>query len=323
MSTIDPNSFALRIGMDLFKARQPLAAALVYAEIAGSGYSTPELWCGLGASLLASRGQFVRTPFEVWAAKVFRRGEPGFGGTPYAAVVQDWLPALPDYPNSQPLSDAEIPEMIEFLQVNEAVLPGAVATLAPDAAMSVVMALGDRAHPLYLPLLRAAVEGKLGDGAGRSALKRVGPFLDRPEMLASLLVASTSPRREELEPYLKFLLQRLPEGWDQPRTSPCPPYQGIGKIDIELVAVGTDPSAVAAVLQERLGAVDRDVSSWMAQVPCMMKRGAMRDDALRLQLALEPLGAKVELHGFTYSGEPAAPKKTPEAAQKKPWWKFW
>lgn len=324
MSTIDPNEFALRVAMDLFKARQPLAAALVYAEVAGSGFATAELWCGLGASLMKSRGMMVRKPFEVWAAKVLRRGEPAFKGTPYADVVKDWLPELPDAPNTAPLQDAEIPAMIEFLLVNEAVLVDAVAALTPDAAMSMVMALGDRKHPLYVPLLRAAVEGKFGDGAARSALKRIGAFLDRSDMQASLLNLSLSPQREELEPYLGFVVQRLPEGWDKPRASACPPYEGIGKINIELVSAGTDPAALTSVLRERLGAAERDVASWIANVPCIVKRGAMRDDAIRLERALEPLGAKIVLHGFTYSHEQAPPKTGNGApAEKKPWWKFW
>ena len=58
--SIDSNQHALRIAMDLFKGRQPLAAAIVYAEVARSGHSVPELWCGLGAALMASRGRLVR-----------------------------------------------------------------------------------------------------------------------------------------------------------------------------------------------------------------------------------------------------------------------
>lgn len=93
---MSPIDLGLRIGMDLFKARQPLAAAIVYAELARSGVSSPELWCGLGSSLMASRGRFVRKPFEDWAAKVFRRGAPLFAGTPYDGPVSEWLTELPD-----------------------------------------------------------------------------------------------------------------------------------------------------------------------------------------------------------------------------------
>jgi hypothetical protein len=324
MSGIDPNQFALRIGMDLFKARQPLAAAIVYAEIASTGLSAPELWCGLIASLMGCRGRIVRKPFEIWAAKVFRRGELSLKGTPYDDVVKDWLPELTEVLSTAPLQDAEIPTMIAFLLVNEAVLIDAVAALPQDAAMSIVMALGDRKHPIYVPLLRAAVEGKLGDGAARSALKRIGPFLERPDMQASLLTVSNSPLGAELEPYLGFVLKRLPEGWDKPHATVCPPYEGIGKINIELLSAGTDRAAVANVLLERLGASERDSSSWLNHTPCFIKRGAMRDDAMRLESALKPLGAAVKLHGFTYSHEePPMNTGNGVSAEKKPWWKFW
>ncbi len=82
--------------------------------------------------------------------------------------------------------------------------------------------------------------------------------------------------------------------------------------------------SVASALRERLGAAERDARSWAAHAPCMVKRGAMRDDAIRLTSALEPLGAKVTMHGFTYSHE-KKPKGSPPGASspQKPWWKFW
>lgn len=325
MNGIDPNQHALRIGMNLFKGRQPLAAAVVYAEVARSGFASAELWCGLAASLMGSRGTFVRKPFEVWAAKVLRRGEAAFAGTPYAEVVQDWLAELPDAPRTAPLADAEIQEMIDFLLVNEAVLTDAVLALPPDAAMGVVMALGDRKDPMYVPLLRAAVEGRLGDGAARSALKRIGPFVGRSDMQASLLIVSQSPMGEALGPYLGWVVDKLPAGWDGPRTSACPPYEWIGKIDVELVAAGTDHAATAAVLREKLGAAERDARSWVEHAPCVIKRGATRYDTLELKSALEPLGATLKLSGFTYSdgSKPHEEESSPPVEKKKPWWRFW
>jgi hypothetical protein len=62
----------------------------------------------------------------------------------------------------------------------------------------------------------------------------------------------------------------------------------------------------------------------MAHAPCFIKRGAIRDDALRLQSTLELLGVKVVLHGFTYSHEePPAETSNGASAEKKLWWKFW
>jgi hypothetical protein len=314
---------ALRAAMDLFKAGQPLASALVYAELAEDrvGTDDAELWCGLGSALMASRGRLVRAPFEEWASKVFRRGAPLFRGTPYAPVVAEWLEELPSAASALPLADAEIPSMIAFLLVNEAVLPDAIAALPGDDAMGVVMALGDRADPLYVPALRAAVEGKFGGGAARSALKRIGAFLDRPEMQASLLAASQGAIREELGPYLSFITDRLPVGWDGPRAVACPPYRGIGPMEIELTAAGSDAQACAALLCKHLGAAPRDAASWVAHAPCVVKRGAMRVDGLTLRSEVEALGGTVKLSGGDSSGPPPSPAGS--AASEKPWWKFW
>lgn len=107
-------------------------------------------------------------------------------------------------------------------------------------------------------------------------------------------------------------------------TSACPPYEGVGRIDIELVSAGPNRPEVAAALRERLGAAERDAISWIDHAPCMVKRGAMRDDAIRLSSAIEPLGAQVTMHGFTWSTEaPSKGRAKTSAAAKKPWWKIW
>ena len=46
----DADTMALRMATDLFKARQPLACALVSAELAQGGLDSAELWCVLGSS---------------------------------------------------------------------------------------------------------------------------------------------------------------------------------------------------------------------------------------------------------------------------------
>jgi hypothetical protein len=318
---VDPASddFAMKTALTFFRARQTLAAAIIYTEVAQGGASTPGLWCGLGSALMASRGTFVRKPFEAWAAKVFRRGAPSFPGTPYAAAAKDWLAELPGAERVAPLTDEELPRMLEFLVVNEAVLPEATAALPDEDRMGVVMTLCGRAKPVYLPLLRAAIEGRLGHGAARSALKRIGPFLERAELQASLLAAAEAPDREELEPYLGFIVDRLPPEWNQPRTSAAPAYEGIGRVEVELVAAGSSTAACEAALRAALGASSRDARSWAAHAPCVVKRGAMRDDARRLQADLEKAGARVSLH---HHDDAPAVDATP-AASAKPWWKFW
>lgn len=312
---------ALALALDFYKAGQPLATALVCAELASKGVSSAELWCMLGSALMMSRGRLVRRPFEIWAAKVFRRGESLVAGTGYAEPVREWLAELPEAPRTAPLVDAELPEMIEFLLVHEQVLPEAIAGLGEEQRMGAVMVLGDRADPLYVPVLRAAIVGRFGEGAARSALKRVGRFIERADVQGSLATAMTLPIREQLGPYLETVVRQVP-GLERRRTQACPPYQGIGRIDVELVAA-EQHGAAASVLRQHLDAAERDAMSWVEHMPCVVKRGAMRHDALMLQSALEKVGAKVELRNFTRSHETTPPEKAAAQAKAKPWWKCW
>lgn len=332
----DSDTQALNVGMDLFRGGQPLAAALVWAELARGGMSSAQLWCGLGSALMQARGQLVRRPFELWAGKVFNRGAAVIAGSAYAEPTQKWLAELPEAPGQPMLADAEIPGMIEFLLVYEHVLPDAVAALPAKDHMGAVMVLGDRPDPLYVPLLRRALEGGYDGGAARSAAKRVFRWLERADVQASIEAARDTPIAEELGPYLRALLERLPKGWDAPRTAACPAYPGIGRIDVELVAAGPRPQDTAELLRSGLGASLRDAMSWVRFAPCVIKKGAMRADALELQRRLEPAGAKLELHGFTWSHESQPSEVRPPVAgavsaaapvgataAKKPWWKLW
>lgn len=329
----DSDTQAIGAGMELFKAGQPLAAAIVWADVAYGGVSSAQLWCGLGSALMQSRGQLVRRPFELWAGKVFNRGAAVIAGSAYAETAQKWLAELPEAPDQEMLEDVEIPGMIEFLLVNERVLPDAVAALPADRWMGVVMTLGDRPGPLYVPLLRRALEGGYDGGAARAAAKRIFGRRERMDVQASIEAARDTPIAEELGPYLKAIIDALPQGWDAPRESACPPYLGIGRINVELVAAGPRPDDAAELLRSALGASRRDATSWVRFTPCVIKKGAMRADALELRRRLEPVGAKLELHGFTWSHESEPSEVRPPRAQaaavgapapvKKPWWKLW
>jgi hypothetical protein len=180
--------------------------------------------------------------------------------------------------------------------------------------MGAVMTLGDRDCPLYMPLLRAAVMGELGDGAARSALKRIGRYADWHEMQAAVLVARDGPNAAALEPYLSARLSMLPADVDRPRSAACPPYRGLGDVDVELAHPGVSPAACAEVLRVGLRAAPRDARAWVQFAPCVVQKGAVSSDAIRLQKGLEPLGAKLVLRG------PDAP---PPAAPQRPWWKLW
>ena len=330
---LDSDTQALNIGMELMRGGQPLAAAIVWADLARGGMSSAQLWCGLGSALMQCRGRLVRRPFELWAGKVFNRGSVVIAGTGYAETTKKWLEELPEAPGQPMLADAEIFEMIEFLLVNERVLPDAVAALPEGERMGAVMVLGDRGAPLYVPLLRHAIAGELGGDCARAAAKRIFKFVERADVQASIEAARDTPIAGELGPYLTAVIDRLPSGWDAPRRSACPPYQGIGRIDIELVSPGPQPGDCAELLRPLLGASARDAASWVRYAPCMIKKGAMRADALELRRTLEPVGARLELHGFTWSHESQPSEVRPPLAQqaaaaavveaKKPWWKLW
>lgn len=326
----DGDAQTLSVGMDLFRGGQPLAAALVWAELARGGVSSAQLWCGLGSALMQSRGQLVRRPFELWAGKVFNRGAAVIAGSAYAEPTRKWLDELPEAASQPMLADAELSEMIEFLLVNERVLPDAVQALPASERMGVVMVLGDRPDPLYVPLLRRALEGSFGGDAARAAAKRVFRWLDRADVQASIEAARDTPIAAELGPYLRAVIDKLPKGWDAPRTAACPPYRGIGRIDVELVSAGPRPEDCAELLRPVLVASARDAASWVRHTPCVIKKGAMRVDALELRRMVEPVGAKLELHGFTWSHESQPSEVRPrtaagatEAAAKRPWWKLW
>ncbi len=229
--------------------------------------------------------------------------------TPYPP----WRAELPA-DDAAPLDDGALDALIKFLVVEERVLVDAAAALSADDAMSAVMALGDRESPLFVPLLRAAVMGELGDGAARSALKRIGRYADWHEMQAAVLVARDGPNAAALEPYLSARLSMLPADVDRPRSAACPPYRGLGDVDVELAHPGVSPAACAEVLRVGLRAAPRDARAWVQFAPCVVQKGAVSSDAIRLQKGLEPLGAKLVLRG------PDAP---PPAAPQRPWWKLW
>jgi hypothetical protein len=86
---LDSDTQALNIGMELMRGGQPLAAAIVWADLARGGMSSAQLWCGLGSALMQCRGRLVRRPFELWAGKVFNRGSVVIAGTGYAETTKN------------------------------------------------------------------------------------------------------------------------------------------------------------------------------------------------------------------------------------------
>lgn len=77
------------------RARRPLGAAVLLAELIRSGSGAAEVWCGLGAALLGAREALEVRPFERWAAWVLRDAEPVVLGTPFAQPRLDLARDLP------------------------------------------------------------------------------------------------------------------------------------------------------------------------------------------------------------------------------------
>lgn len=323
----DGDTLAFEVGMDLLRAGQPLAAALIWAELLRAGVKTADLYCGLASALMQCRGQLVRRPFELWAGKIFNEGSTLIAKAPHASAMWKWLEELPEAPTQAPLLANEVTEMIEFLLVHERVLPDAVAALPESERVMAVRVLGERGDPMYVPVLRAALEGGMGAEAARSAVPGIINYVGWPEVQASIMAARDTPIAGVLGAELAGIIKKLPRGWDGERTRACQPYRGIGRIDVELRSAGPRPDDCAALIHARLGGALRDAVAWVRYAPCTIKKGAMRVDALALQTALEPVGAELVLHGFTWSHESTPSEVRPPveraAAGGRQWWKFW
>ena len=68
------------------------------------------------------------------------------------------------------------------------------------------------ASPHASAVARAAILGRWGMGAARSALKRVAPLLDRVDVRAAITEAARGPHCDELRPYLASALQQIGRG---------------------------------------------------------------------------------------------------------------
>lgn len=205
---VDPDTARARVAQLFLKARQPLGAAILYAESARDGSVDPGVWCGLGASLMGARGTLVREPFEDWAARVFLHGQRWFDGTPFADIAAEWQPQLPAPSTDAGLIPADLDELLGFLIVDDDVLPAAVDALAADDRMFAVMMLLD-ASPHAAPVAAAAIRNRWGTRAAVSALKRAGAYIHHADVRAALGDAARAPNRDHLEPYLRLALVRL------------------------------------------------------------------------------------------------------------------
>lgn len=205
-----PHELMGRAAMVHYKGGEPLAAALLFGEAARLAPEDPDLLNGLGHSVLACAGVLVRKPFFEWADAIFRRVLVLAPDGPLAPLSRQRLEEIAGElgPGERPpLDPARLPELLSFLQVEPGLVEQAVDKLSQDDAMFQIMAVGAVPVERFLPVLLAAVGGRWGPGAARSALKRLANFGPRPEITAALEQVAASPLAEELQPYLSFAMQ--------------------------------------------------------------------------------------------------------------------
>lgn len=222
-----PHELMGRAAMVHYKGGQPLAAALIFGEAARLAPEDTGLLNGLGHSVLACVGVFVREPFFEWADAIFRRVlalEPEGPMAPLGRQRLEEIARELGPGERSPLDPARLPELLSFLQVEPGLVEQAVDKLSQDDAMFQIMAVGAVPVERFLPVLLAAVGGRWGPGAARSALKRLAGFGPRPEITATLEQVAASPLAEELQPYLRFAMQgRSPTHPVAPAESPAEP----------------------------------------------------------------------------------------------------
>lgn len=195
---------------DLFKARQPLAAAIVFAEALRLAPENADAWCKLGSAVGDSAGVLVTTPFWTWSARCLRTSLGLNEDGAYADLARERLALLGqtiDTGAVEPARADEIDELLGFLDINERIVADALVALADP--MMAVMALGDHGGARFAPAIIAAIRGELGAGAQRSALKRIGPFADNVGVRAAVRDLAASPAAEEAQPYLGWAMSHL------------------------------------------------------------------------------------------------------------------
>lgn len=224
MATIGPKDLAASAGMILFKAGQPLAAAIVYAEAAKLAFDDPAILLGLGASVGNSAGVLVVAPFVQWSTRTLKRCLVVASDGPYAKVARERLETLrekKEFQDLPPIEASDLDELLDFLDIDPQIVVQAIDDVAKDDQMSVVMALGDLAQPRFVPVIAAAIEGRWGGGPARSALKRMGRFAGRRSIRDALAALRAGPLAEECGPYLEFAERHAASV--EPEPDPPPP----------------------------------------------------------------------------------------------------
>lgn len=203
-----------KAGTLLFQAKQPTPAAIVLAVTAKALPEDPAVLTALGASLAAGVGTVVRKPFVHWATRALLRSIAVGKEGPYvdaAEQILDDLRGMAEWEEGlAPLEPGDLEELLDFLDIDRRMLVEGIDAVAPDDRMFMLMALGDMESPRFVPVLAAAIEGRWGGAAARSALKRFRPFADRKSIRDALVKLRQGPLAAEVGPYLDFAERDLP-----------------------------------------------------------------------------------------------------------------
>jgi hypothetical protein len=199
----------VRVARMFLRARQPLAAALILAELVRAKSHDPEVWCGLAAALLGARGGHrPRRTLEHWAAFVLRDATPLAGGTPFAATVKQLAATIPPASDQDLFEAAELDAVQAFLLAGDPVLVPALDRLPPADHQHAVTLLAEHSRHAA-PVVAAAIASRWGAAVARAALRRVGRFAGDPDVRGAVVAATRSPDREALEPFLGRALDEL------------------------------------------------------------------------------------------------------------------
>jgi hypothetical protein len=224
-----------QLSTTFFANKQPLACAILLADSAREGSTDPGLWVGLGAGLMGSAGVLVRKPFIAAADKAFARARPLAEGTPFAEVIDEWMPAIEkerEGAAAGPMKDDELDPLLDFLHVTDQVMIEAVEGLPANERMFALIVLRDRADERYFPLLCEAASGTWGPEVARSAYKGLYRYRDRKELHVAVEKLRGRGLFEECRVYVNGALGRDPSdgagGGSVPR-SPAPSRAPVAK----------------------------------------------------------------------------------------------
>jgi hypothetical protein len=207
-----------RAGVLLLQSGSPLAAALVFGEVARIAPQSAGVWCGLGSAVARCVGILVVAPFVRWSTRCLRRSLILEPHGPYAEAAREGIAAQMERPGFEelpPMDPGELPELLAFLDIEPDILVDAIDRLSADDRMFAVMAIGDLRSARFVRAMAIAVSGRWGGGPARSALKRVGPFLETDDVVAAMVSLRASPLAEECDPYLSWAEARLARSEDE------------------------------------------------------------------------------------------------------------